>query len=386
MFELPPASEGFGQMETDELVPKLLRAGLDGDRRTLEALGMQAIKRFRKANPSLAEQLSSILSYSGVGASTMRASGMVEPPRDADNRLPLAVVDQTPHPPVNPVFTPSVQSEVDEFLRERSSAERLLANGIVPSRSLLLVGPPGVGKTLLGTLIADRLKLPLITLDLASAISSYLGKTGQNLHSVLDYARSRPSVLFLDEFDAIAKRRDDPSDLGELKRIVNVLLQQLDDWPVSSIVLAATNHPQLLDPAIWRRFDRVINLELPETAERESLFRTYLYGVEVPDHVIRAIASLSGGYSPADISKVAERIKRGIILGSSSPITSCFSELQRFGLNGKLRDRGDLVRAVRAAVGNTVTIRELAHWLGMSHSTVSYHLKSERKKRGSEDD
>src|SRR5690606_32775240 len=105
---------------------------------------------------------------------------------------------------------------------------------------------------------------PLLILDLASVMSSYLGRTGTNLRHVLDYAKSLDCVLLLDELDAIAKRRDDRGEIGELKRLVTVLLQQIDDWPPKSLLIAATNHADLLDPALWRRFDVTLEFPIPD--------------------------------------------------------------------------------------------------------------------------
>src|SRR5690606_672144 len=106
--------------------------------------------------------------------------------------------------------------------------------------------------------LAASLAIPLLQLELPSVLSSYLGRTGQNLRSVLDFARSNRVVLLLDEFDAVAKKRDDPRDLGELNRIVSVLLKDLEDWSGPSIVVAATNHEALIDPAIFRRFSMAL--------------------------------------------------------------------------------------------------------------------------------
>src|SRR5262249_30290083 len=153
----------------------------------------------------------------------------------------------------SPVLTAKLRGALDLVIAERSHLAALAKSDLKPTTTLLFTGPPGVGKTLSARWLAHSLQKPLLTLDLASVISSFLGRTGANLRYVLDYAKQVDSVLLLDEFDAIAKRRGDDTELGELKRLVTVLLQEIDVWPRDRILIAATNHGELLDRAVWRR-------------------------------------------------------------------------------------------------------------------------------------
>ena len=141
---------------------------------------------------------------------------------------------------------------------------------------------------------------------MATAISSYLGRSGQNIRSVFDYAKAQPSILFLDELDAIAKRRDDTGDLGELKRLVNVLLKEIEEYPVMGVIVGATNHPELLDKAIWRRFDRTLVIEMPELLDE--------YVDVLENDTIDYISLNAAGINSADICKLCNHIKRQLIL------------------------------------------------------------------------
>jgi len=245
---------------------------------------------------------------------------------------------------------------------------------------LLLVGPPGVGKTHTAYYLADLLKLPLFLLDLSATISSYLGKTGLNIRAALDYARSQPALLFLDEFDAIAKRRDDPTDLGELKRIVNVLLKELETWPSNGIVVAATNHPDLLDNAIWRRFDQVIRLGAPGRQARQELIERYLGGALLKDgqELTHVFVDLTDGLSGADVSRWAERVLRQTVLTDSDAIRIAFQELPAvWPMRSQAGLRRAFSKSVKAFLGDSVSSREVGSWLGVSHSTVLHHLKGD---------
>ena len=187
--------------------------------------------------------------------------------------------------------TRRAEAVIAALIDQRRQAERLALTGLEPPKSLLLQGPPGVGKTLTARFLAHELGLPLMTVELAALMSSLLGQTGQNLRQLLDHARSFPCVLLLDEFDAVAKRRDDQSDIGELKRLVNVLLLELERWPDTGLLIAATNHPQLLDPAVGRRFDITLALDLPGQAERVTIMQRALqrFGLEVDSDVDRRV-------------------------------------------------------------------------------------------------
>ncbi|EXC51402.1 AAA family ATPase [Acinetobacter baumannii] len=178
----------------------------------------------------------------------------------------------------NIYLSPDIQIPLELIVKERSeeNLKILTAKGLKPITTAIFQGPPGVGKSLAAKWLSKRLNLPLYILDLTAVMSSYMGKTGNNLRKVLDFAKTHPCVIFLDEIDAIAKKRGDNSDVGELKRLVTILLQELDDWPTQGLLLGATNHFELIDPALWRRFDMDLSFNLPTNKNIEIAIKDYL--------------------------------------------------------------------------------------------------------------
>lgn len=367
----------------EEMIPRLVRAGLEGDVRSLELLAKTAMRRLRSSRPDLAEQISKALSSYGVGVSSLRSVGLASLPRDQDSRLALVrVVEPVGMEP--PILNPETHQAVTRFLFERENAERLLSQGLNPPTSMILTGPPGVGKTYLAMWIASELRLPLLILDLASAVSAYLGKTGQNLKAVLDYARERETVLLLDEFDAVAKRRDDAADLGELKRIVNVLLKELEDWPCHSLVIAATNHPDLIDPAIWRRFDKTLSLSLPGPQERQQILMRHLGGRMRPEeasNLIPVLSRLLDGTSCSLLVKFAEAVCRRVVLDQVTMAEAILDELPAWVPLSRANVRDQFTKAIVDS-GLEMSVRDLARLLGCSVGNAQRLLKKHKQKGG----
>lgn len=252
----------------NKVVLTLVDAALSGDKARVEMSVRKLASKVRENNASLHSEL-----VRRIGNHAMRSAHSSSPlPVDSDSRLNLVRMEEHVQLDKQPIYSMRTEKVLKQVVTERQHAEYLRNQMLSPAKSLIFDGPPGVGKTMSARWLANKLELPLITLDLATVMSSFLGKTGSNLRSVLDYASSFPCILLMDEFDAIAKKRDDDRELGELKRLVTVLLQAIDEWPDSSILIAATNHGELLDPAIWRRFDLELKFELPN----EEMINQYI--------------------------------------------------------------------------------------------------------------
>lgn len=299
------------ESKLSENLVHMARLALTGRAQDVQAYIRQSIRRNKQQNPELAQQLSELLAITPTALSPLRDFGGAIVPVDADSRLPLAKSEYPVQIPTKPIFEPTIRSKLEQVVAEQKHLLALEQQGLGPTRSLLFVGPPGVGKTLSARWIAAELNRPLITLDLATVMSSFLGKTGSNIRAVLEYAKSVASVLLLDEFDSIAKRRDDDGDVGELKRLVTVILQEVDDWPSSSLLIAATNHGDLLDPAIWRRFDDVLEYSAPSEKERgEALLGFFGEDANNVRSWLPLLVRLWAGQSFSDLNRTIQWVRR----------------------------------------------------------------------------
>lgn len=365
----------FRTKNQSSLLVQFAEAGLAGDQQKLELLALTAVRSLKRTDPSQADELASMLSRFAVNSSSLRWRNAPPPPEDADAGLALLKIPSTEQAQ-EPELEPNIRDTIQRFLDERRECANLISEGIAPPRTLLLKGAPGTGKTMLAAWMAKELKIPLVVLDLATSISSYLGKTGANLRRSLDYARATPCLLLLDEFDSIAKRRDDASDVGELKRIVNVLLKELEEWPLHSVLVAATNHPEMLDPAIQRRFDVVAQLPLPGKPERFSILAISLgrHAETLPENYLSAVASVLDGLSGSDLTTLSQGALRRHLV-AKLPLAQCLAESVETQCSEGIPKGvyGDLIRSLKTESG--MTVRKIAEILGKGSSTIQYHLK-----------
>ena len=367
-------------MNAIELIPKLLRSGLEGDRKMIEATALMIVKKIRKDYPDIANEISTILAYSGTVSPYARSLNLPSLPVDKESRYALVEIEDAIAIP-EPILNDYIFGQIVDFIKERELLQHFLQAGITPPNSLLLCGQPGVGKTYIAHWISGQLNLPLVTLDLATSISSYLGRSGQNIRSVFDYAKTQPTVLFLDELDAIAKRRDDSGDLGELKRLVNVLLKELEAFPVTGVIIGATNHPELLDKAIWRRFDRTLEIPMPEIAERRRLLFRHLddFINEFNKDTIEYVASCTNGINSADICKLCEHIKRQMIVSPDTPQRiTVLSELFKIAPPINRDDRIQVCNNLKSEFPS-LTLREIAQITHISLASVSRYLSKDKE-------
>ncbi len=263
-------------------------------------------------------------------------------PVDGESRFPLIERVNLMHAEEMPVVLPPEQwAVISEFLSVAKSHAQLEAEGVTTSLSLMLYGPPGAGKSRLAREIARQLGLELYIARLDGIVSSFLGSTSKNIRALFEFAERTPCVLFLDEFDAIAKLRGDAQELGELKRVVNSFLQNLDAIGQQTVIIAATNHQELLDRAVWRRFSYRLKLDLPSLAERASMWTELSRSLKFTSRDVALLADLSEGFSGSDIQEAALRLhRRRVVASQSTPdLSTAFRALENLATGESVEAR-----------------------------------------------
>lgn len=368
-------------MEHLSEVAKILDAALmhDVDKATAYA-NLLADKLDRDRQPRQARALRTILAKLPA-AQVSPAYAKSRLPVDAENSL--AIVDyKAPNeiPETDLVLHPYVASRVEDFLASVRMYDQFASRGVAPANRLLIYGPPGTGKTTIAMRLARELELPLVLSRSDALVSSLLGQTSRNIRNIFEFAESTPSVLFLDEFDALAKDRKDSREIGELQRVVIALLQNIDALDPSTILIAATNHPELLDPAIWRRFEFTLKVDLPSATERESMWRGALADLTIEEHGMSRLVDLSEGMSGAAIKAVANDVLRvSIQTGDQAPgLPTILRRLARilwYESYARFDSDQHEMAALREWAPDVFTLRVLADLFGVSTRQVTNAIK-----------
>jgi len=296
-------------MARSDLLVSLVKAGASGDRSTLTTTVEALVADERaKSHHVLADKLHRALASVPVTTSSeLRRTGA--PGRDF-------VIESEPRVSLDSlVLTLPAERLARQLVEEHHRADLLRAQGMQPRHRVLLSGPPGNGKTSLAEAIAEAVAVPLLTVRYDALVGAYLGETNARLARLFDYVRTTPCVLFFDEFDAVGKERGDIHETGEIKRVVSFLLMQLDQLPSYVVVVAATNHAELLDRAVWRRFQLRIEMPLPSRDAAAVLIERFLEAWPEPAGMSAShIATRMGLSSFADIYEFCQNVRRRHIL------------------------------------------------------------------------
>jgi SpoVK/Ycf46/Vps4 family AAA+-type ATPase len=311
-------------MTTARQIVTLLKSHIAGDEDRFLATAMQlAAHEARQGHGKLAQELKNL-----IDAAKSRETGIamsVRPVPIVQPKGELAGLLHARYPDLrltDMILPDSLRARLQRVLGEQRQQVSLREHGLVPRRKLLLVGPPGSGKTMTASALAGELHLPLFTIVLDGLITKFMGETAGKLRLVFDAIQATRGVYLFDEFDAIGARRGERQDVGEIRRVLNSFLQFLEQDESQSLIIAATNHPELLDKALFRRFDDVIEYTIPDRSVIEALLRIRLDRFDTRGLAWNEAVSQAERLSQAEITRAADDAAKTIILQGGKRITS----------------------------------------------------------------
>jgi hypothetical protein len=306
-------------------------------------------------------------------------------PVDRETAAALAdIVFPSDIQPTAPLFNSTVSEAIGTIIEEWAHFDALAEIDIRPSKTCLIYGAPGTGKTRLALWIAQQLDLPVVVVKLDGLVSSFLGTTARNIGNLFAFANRYRCILLLDEFDAIAKLRDDPQEVGEIKRVVNALLQNLDVRRDVGFTIGITNHPKLLDPAVWRRFEVQLEIPKPDFEMRKAIATHFMPPVQAPDIHLRLIAWFTEGSTGAEIESLVRTYKKATTVREEDR-RGLLDTLRQFATLNAARVQGDrrallfddssnLFRAMRDDPILNFSMADIGEIAGKDKSTVSRQL------------
>ncbi len=374
-------------MDYSNEVLRIVEGALKSDKAKVVSYTKLLVEKLKENNEErVANSFIKLLSSSSVMMTQLSSSDNVKIPIDQESRLPMAdILQPLQASDVKVVLNKYAFEQVEKFFLYYENLNKLINSGIHVPNAILLYGPPGCGKNKLAEFICQKIKLPLVTVRLDGMISSYLGSTSKNIRAIFEYAQAVPCILFLDEFDAIAKVRDDNNELGELKRVVNSLLQNIDNLKNGSVIIAATNHEHLLDPAVWRRFGFKISIDKPDFEARKALFELFLENHSVSDKNIEIMSVATEGLSGAEIEEICNKSTIDSILqGNPVSLTLIFYnifDLLNVGRNAAIDNipikavHREYAKHLRVLNEKVFSYSQIALILGVSKSYISDLLR-----------
>jgi SpoVK/Ycf46/Vps4 family AAA+-type ATPase len=312
--------KGAGMANGDHL-KALLRSFAEGDDRHFFSVAMQiAAHETKQGHGKLAEELRELIDAAKSRRHVSMAEGAATPvTRPKGELASLLSVSYPSRRLSDMVLAPPVLESLQQVLKEQRHLSKLRSHGLHPRRKLLLVGPSGTGKTMTAAALAGELGIPLFVARLDSLITKFMGETAAKLRQVFDAVASTRGVYLFDEFDAIGSQRGMANDVGEIRRILNSFLLMIEQDDSSSVIVAATNHPDILDEALFRRFDDVVQYHVPSADEVKALLRMRLANYLESQRAHAELSEIATGLSHAEIARaVTDAIKEAVMRGQEN--------------------------------------------------------------------
>ncbi|MGH8660117.1 MAG: AAA family ATPase [Gammaproteobacteria bacterium] len=322
-------------MPSGEQLKALLQSHADGDEARFLSIAMQmAAHEAKLGHGKLAQELRDLIDK----AKTTRRAGNNQPIPLVRPRGELSDVLAATYPKLrlaDMVLAPDIAASLQRLIKEHSHVQKIRSHGLAPRKKLLLIGPPGTGKTLTASVIAGELGLPLFVVRLDSLMTKYMGETAAKLRLIFNSINDVRGVYLFDEFDSIGAHRGLTNDVGEIRRVLNSFLQLIEQDDSNSLLIAATNHPTLLDHALFRRFDDVIEYLLPGETEIVSVLKSKLAGFKVSKPQWKRLAEVAHGLSYGDITRACEAAIKDAVIHDRQQLTQgdlvkAIEERQRF--------------------------------------------------------
>lgn len=314
-------------MATAEQIKALLRSYAASDDDRFRSIAMQiASHAARKGNAQLAQELRALIDQARADEAPAYTPRAVPIARPAGELAGLVTASYPNTRLADMVLSGAVEKRLAEVVRQYRQRDRLRSHNLSPRRKLLLVGPPGCGKTMTASALAGECGLPLMFVQLHSLITKYMGETAAKLHHVFDAMSQTRGVYLFDEFDAIGATRETRNDVGEIRRVLNSFLQFMERDDSDSIVVAATNFVGLLDEALFRRFDDVIHYELPDAKMVQALIKNRLSRFDITGLTWKKVNDAAKGLSHADITRACDDAAKEAVLTDSKTIGTALLE------------------------------------------------------------
>lgn len=313
-------------MASADQLKALLQSHLEGDENRFYSVAMQvAAHEAKRGHGKLAEELRALVDQ----AKSRRAAVTGNSPDSktvpiSKPRGELANLLSVSYPKSrlgDMVLNNELALQLERIIREQRHAAEILSHGLSPRRKLLLVGPPGTGKTMTASVLAGELGLPLFQVRLDGLITKFMGETAAKLRQIFESTHHARGVYFFDEFDAIGSQRSLANDVGEVRRILNSFLQMIEQDDSHSLIIGATNHPDILDNALFRRFDDLLHYELPDETHIASVLKSRLSRLAIKNISWKRLASKSLGLSYAELTRAADEVLKTALIERAEKIS-----------------------------------------------------------------